>query len=718
MDDNNDGYHKINPLPLEEAERALEELVDTFAEAVFHWNQKNGDDSTGGMAPSLGIRATAGLGKTSRIISKLIQSGAIGSGYVQFYVPNHTLSKELEEKLKDKLDLELSEMGKDDYSTVKVIKGRNKSGSSEESLCRKAELSSRLISIGLNVRQNLCSNDSHQCEFFSDCKYLSQFRGEEFSNEEREMLTALDMPPIVHILAHNHLFYQTRLNNLSKPDVVVVDESFYKVGLIDKKMQPTELSTVDSEVCRLIYDVITQQQPLLSILRIRGYTSEGISKEVERLRGMFPVGQIHPGMEQSEQLRALKHSDRYRKLFPLLEGVAWELENCSREHSHVVEFRKGWGGGRDNVHIHRRRELTVSSDIPIIFIDADLHTDILSRFRPDVPVRRLDVDRQAEIHQFSDLTFSKNSLKNDDEKGCKMRRQVSQFIKQIVNLEQETLVICSREIRKKLTGESREEIPQDTQYQGATITHFGILKGLNKYEKYKQIILLGREQASTAALEGDARGLYWDEENEIQWMEEDERGNKHLGSVRKDYRVRGGGEGVSVPVDIHPDKRVQILMEQVRECGSIQAIDRLRLIRELEEYPEVRRVFILSKIPLEISVDYVWRWGDLHRCLSLWEEADGVLPMRQCDLMRRCPESAGSEKKAKKRITKFKLCLPLIKILIRERNILRVEYQSSETGTKYDAYVDGNLDREKIRKSLTEAAGREVFLVRDEEEGG
>ena len=57
---------------------------------------------------------------------------------------------------------------------------------------------------------------------------------------------------------------------------------------------------------------------------------------------------------------------------------------------------------------------------------------------------------------------------------------------------------------------------------------------------------------------------------------EDAKGSKPLDKSHRNYRA---SEFKAVQVGTHPDPRVQLVLEQVREAESEQAIDRLRLLR-------------------------------------------------------------------------------------------------------------------------------------------
>ena len=73
-------------------------------------------------------------------------------------------------------------------------------------------------------------------------------------------------------------------------------------------------------------------------------------------------------------------------------------------------------------------------------------------------------------------------------------------------------------------------------------------------------------------------------------------------SSSRNVKVRSGVEARTFS-----DARIEAVHQQLREAESIQAIARLRLVRN-----ELRkRVFILSNVPLEIPVDQLIKFDDL-----------------------------------------------------------------------------------------------------------
>jgi hypothetical protein len=110
-------YFDVNPLPLEEGEAKLEQAIDDFAKQVAVFNSSDENMLTM-ITPQLAIKATAGLGKTSRIIKRLIASSALKQGDVHYFVPTHRLSKELVEDLEAELDFALPVLSKNSKSII------------------------------------------------------------------------------------------------------------------------------------------------------------------------------------------------------------------------------------------------------------------------------------------------------------------------------------------------------------------------------------------------------------------------------------------------------------------------------------------------------------------------------------------------------------------------------------------------------------------------
>jgi len=120
-------------------------------------------------------------------------------------------------------------------------------------------------------------------------------------------------------------------------------------------------------------------------------------------------------------------------------------------------------------------------------------------------------------------------------------------------------------------------------------------------------------------------------------------------------------------VRVHPDRRVQAVVEQIREAEMLQAIDRLRLIHSARK----KTVYILCNIPLGIPVDEVVTWkqlvGDkrLMRALETCEENGWeALPLAPGKLSELLPELWSTEDAAEAwlRKNRLNLCISLIRL--------------------------------------------------------
>jgi hypothetical protein len=96
-----------------------------------------------------------------------------------------------------------------------------------------------------------------------------------------------------------------------------------------------------------------------------------------------------------------------------------------------------------------------------------------------------------------------------------------------------------------------------------------------------------------------------------------------------------------VRVRVHPDRRVQSVVEQIREAEMAQAIDRLRLIHS----PRKKTVYILCNIPLDLPVDELVTWRELvgdNRLAEALEKCEEngweALPLAAKELTRLFPE--------------------------------------------------------------------------------
>lgn len=354
-----------------------------------------------------------------------------------------------------------------------------------------------------------------------------------------------------------------------------------------------------------------------------------------------------------------------------------------RDECHSVSY----DNDKDLVLIHQRRALTIPEDVPTVFIDADVQEGILNKYRANVKFEKIPVERLATFHQVTDLTFNKLLLLNSGNKTNKIQDDIKRFIRNIA-LEAPTLVVCSKAIRAALTNDNSNKMKQESQLEGATFIHFGNLRGLNEYSDYRNVIILGREQPPAIGVENNARSLFWDNKESIEFLSFKGRG-KPFEDEERTYCLKDKTTKTA-SVKVHPDKRVQLLLEQIRENESVQAIDRLRLLRPHKDGQ--RNVYILCSIPLGLTIDNLFSWTQLQKLVALLDEAKGAIPLNPKHLMTRCPETATSERTAKRFISDLKEANPLISIFIREMALCSVDYRIRNKGKYSQALISNKIE--------------------------
>ena len=694
-------YFSSTSLTVECGSAKLEAAISQFAQDIVTYEDVDKHTSP---PPMLGIKATAGLGKTSQIIKKLITEHLIKRGDIHYYVPSHRLSKELVKNLEAELDITLQDGSI--YKRVRLIAGRGHKDEGGSPLCRKSKLAKKVAKMGEGVQSTLCRSNRGICEYYPDCAYQKQFEGAQNLLPYDDKY--FEIYPSVLVFAHAHLFLHTKDRWRQQPIVAVVDEAFYSSAHWDEKVRPGELVQTDKPISKFINDrLLKGEERLLERLREEGWESVDLEREAGEIEAeeIRDDTTITPDMDESSQRRLIDRGIKKKKKVPLLlRQLAEEMRISDRAITHSVHYLYDNNKDEDAFFVRGRSGLTISNGVPTIFIDADLDSEILSLFtEDDVPIKEIPVERQAEVHQFTDRTFSTQKLSREGKKSEELMGEVREFIAGVAS-QGLTLVACTKKIRLILTGEDKKEAdkaPHGGSCAGATVIHFGNLRGVDEYKGYENVIVLGREQPPSTGIENTARGLWWDAEIPLTLLEEKGGGSKPLDMEWRGYRIRGKEKSKGVRVLVHPDSRVERIMEQTRECESVQVIDRLRLLRGEEK----RKVFILSSVPLDITVDYQWSWEKLQLFLPLWREAEGVLPLNPAHMMKRCPKSVGSERTAERRSKELKTATSLIIYIIRKVAVYSVNYSLPSQKKPFTAIVAGNVsagERDSILAGLVE----------------
>jgi hypothetical protein len=228
--------------------------------------------------------------------------------------------------------------------------------------------------------------------------------------------------------------------------------------------------------------------------------------------------------------------------------------------------------------------------------------------------------------------------------------EVALFIEQIAKGGR-TLVVTNKKVRRALTGEI-DKLPIRGKYTSADIAHFGNIRGSNEFEDHENVIVLGRNEPTVADAERRAMAIWYDAQRRIKCLEPDAKGRVNYPKEDREW-ITADGKRKTVKVSVHPDRRVQAVVEQAREAEMLQAIDRLRLIHNRRR----KNVYILCNIPLGLPVDELLTWDQLQarvmgdpRLRQALAKCDAkgwdALPLTSRELYRLFPDVWSSDKAA------------------------------------------------------------------------
>ena len=643
-----------------DASTLLKDAIRSFTKEASSYNSDVHSGVARGPAPTLALKAAAGIGKTMGIINNCIGIDAL-KGSIDYYVPSDVLGNQVIDDLKS----DLLGLGKDpnqsppfdsEAVTFRAIRGRSKADEDGNPLCLDIASVDKAKSLGMSIQKNICTH----CDHFTDCGYQKQFKHVELPkldqpiiiSEELIQIDDWDIPPavnddgtpvlvetlldfegiyevapVVNVLAHNYLFLQTPLYDKEQSstrfsqnycNLAVVDEKFWDKGIQTEEIKVSAIDNLKSDIASFVLAQLQAKKPLLKALRAK-YSPAEVGKAAAAL------------LSTAAEFKAGSGAPKSKKVAQVLYSLRDEMIRSNRDDSRCVSI----GPNKDSVecvHLAKRQPLTVPDDVPMIFIDADLSPEILKLYRPNVRVVEIPAKRLATVYQVTDITNSKSSLL--DKEDTRRALSVVSFIKHMATTGK-TLAVTIKDFRIALTGEDKDALSKCADYHGAKLAHFGSLRGLNDFEEYDNVVIIGRMEPPVNALERQANGLWWDDNKPISRVsltindDGTERGH-FFEKLPKVIRYKGQHPHV-IRTSCHPDPRAQVLLEQIREAETAQAIDRLRLVHK-PKGPRSPRVFILSNIPVDIEVDQLFTLEKYSLIQQLVDESGDFIPLNKTHL--------------------------------------------------------------------------------------
>ena len=189
-----------------EASKLLKDAIKSFTEEASRYNYDVHSGVARGPAPTLALKAAAGIGKTMGIINNCIGIDAL-KGSIDYYVPSDVLGNQVIDDLK----YNLLGLGKDpnqsppfdsEAVTFRAIRGRSKADEDGNPLCLDIASVDKAKSLGMSIQKNICTH----CDHFTDCGYQKQFKHVELPKldqpiiitEELIQIDDWDIPPAVN----------------------------------------------------------------------------------------------------------------------------------------------------------------------------------------------------------------------------------------------------------------------------------------------------------------------------------------------------------------------------------------------------------------------------------------------------------------------------------------------------------------------------------------
>jgi len=544
-----------------------------------------------------GLKLPAGIGKTEGYLVAIVNSDA---KLIEVYVPTHTLANECRQRLIDK-GMKFDE--------VMVIQGRAYQAEGSAPLCKKDKISKKLGESGISTYKTLCRNDAgEQCEYHDTCAYLAQYK----------------IGVKVRIYTHAHLPLERGLLDKDYPDFAIIDESFWNAMIDEKTTLFENIShyVQSNKLANCINKTLTEGRPLLKGLRQKygDDIEEVINKSIRYISRNYP--NIKPNESEEKIASTLTPEFNKSRVIKLLLQQLLDELNLFPDRDESITVR--YNGKK--VLIARRKTITRftkqqgegnMNHVPVLCVDADFCRDIVKIFLPGIKSKTIYVKRNAVVTQIYSNTGAKSRYipygRNPGPEiitNCKKCfDDVQLVINRLQALHSKLLVVTYKALLEPKGVQPPLIIPSE-----AGALNFGGLRGVDAFSNSDAILIVGRNQPPIQAVESIAACLWWDVDDEL----------KLTGEYRQEARgyrlVNGDKKGVKVFVCDNP--RVQMVMEQLRECELLQGVDRIRLMHNGVKKP----VYLMSNLPLNIDVDHLIKWKDMVSGGSLIEKILAINP--------------------------------------------------------------------------------------------
>ncbi len=545
-----------------------------------------------------------------------------------------------------------------DSPPAMVVRGRAAlvPGSARDTMCRRHEVATKVAALGGKVDDLLCQ----KCPFRDGCAYLAQ-RGQ-----------IRDQGAGLFVMSHEYLFVPSS-DAMASPDLVVVDEDVTLKAASDVSFAPARIadsgkwqgSGINAALAyralagKLQAAVVDNAGRELAFLRGEGVTLADLTAAREYINSAA-----------SSEIRGVDGSMTDAEILQALARV--EATELGRVRHLVAQIIREWDTGRDGLHSVRyepdhkvkvtaedgtettevqprvvvsylRALQKIGARTAVLLTDGTGSLDLARHLWGDRLVNvHVPFPRDARVVQVAGSTevrsgvFSRQSITGLSGRG----EPIGETVTKRAASRREELLSFVRAVKGRRTfvamTKGAEEVlgPDLVGLGGVDVGHFGALRGINRWEDCDVAVVVGREQPPALALENQLRAFLASDRVPFRF------GSGYALQCRARRMRDGSFEPVAV--EVHPDPRAQLLLEQIREAELVQAVDRVRGVFNR------RTVYVLWSGVADLTVDAVRSWSDLKSGGTRLERAAsrGLVPLAPSGLHAVHPDLWPTEKAA------------------------------------------------------------------------
>ncbi len=571
--------------------------------------------------PALQIKATTGLGKTRLTIAEVADDPILQSREIHYYAPDNALAAEA------------AHFARQSGLRAQVIHGRT---SLEDSTgyCARYKVADAAAKAGLNVYKTCCKYSGKICPHFETCPYLQQWA---------------DPAPAFRVFNHQYVFLPKPKRDghgLPQAALAIVDESVVTKCSADLSFGVDRL---DGPFRDAVEDHLYGRRELSDGLVERGVDALWAWDCAEATEPS-DTDEITPETSDKDALKALKDIDINEAIAKaaFFRAIACEIEFARPIYGITVVKDEpvrvnGKTEHQNRVHVHTKRECQILLSVPLLLLDADA-SQILNKKIFNRPIEHTEIcaKQLAETTQVYSTSLSNYTLlastKQSPSNLSRALKKVEAIVKHEAAAAHRVLVVLPKKIETALRAARKLEIAtKDLFWHGAEVVHFGAIRGQDRWRSFNTIVIVGRNEPPGSEIDHILRSLFSDEPSPLKFAR-----NSRFPLELRGYRLRESATA-GIESSVHPHPKGQLILAQIRECETTQAIGRLRLVHA----DKPKRVVILCSVPVDFTIDELrslddlaqtsGRKGPIARIREAVERV-GILPFGARDLPKAFPD--------------------------------------------------------------------------------